>query len=193
MQLEEVFHGLHGAMMRGFDALIEGVKQVGYVVDGLYMPTPSRAAKDRRRLPETARLDHLRLYYDPDVATEIRGPDIWSSRAMTTEFFTLHNAWVQIAVTADSVVAGLGDRLLFTVVLEGSDGGPYAELASATVTTTGRTQVFTFPVLGSNDLSGMTRVVVYAADNANYTEEQPWVQRFISCKIDCLQVAGLQF
>lgn len=162
-------------------------------LQGLYMPTPEAALLQRRQLPESRVFENHALHYDSKIAAEIRGPQIWDSKCLDTDYFTLHNAYVLIQVGRDTVADGLGDRLVWTVVMEGHHGSPFAELDIAQLNSTGRTGVFRVPIMVQEDLSLQTRIALYAADNASYTEQEPWQQRFIDFRIDIVLVSGLKF
>ena len=162
-------------------------------LDGLYMPTPAEALRYRRQKPDSRTFDNHALYYDAGILAEIRGPEIWASRCLDTDYFTLHNGYVLIQVGRDTVADSLGDRLVWTVVMEGHHGSVFAELDIAQLNSTGRTGVFKVPLLVQEDLSLQTRIVLYAADNASYTEQHPWQQRFIDFTIETNLVAGLKF
>lgn len=159
---------------------------------GLYSPDPKFALQARATFREHEDLS-LALDYDATVATTRRGPKVWESRCLDTRGYTAHCAYCLITVMDDSVVAGLGDRQVFTLVLEGQCGSPFAELDTATINSTGRTGIFSIPLLASQDFSLQTRLVLYAADNATYTIQQPWIQRMLQARIDVVLVSGLTF
>lgn len=179
-------------MINGIASLSRQFAELQAQLQALYSPDPKAAVQHRASRSDKARLE-LTLDYNAAVATERRGPRVWDSACLDTRGYTLQCAYVQIEIIRDNVFTDLGDRRLLTVVFEGHAGSPFAELDEAAISSTGRTGLFTVPLLRSDDLSLQTRVALYAADNAQYTGPHPWAQRYIEIKIDVVLASGLSF
>lgn len=164
------------------------------LVGDLYLPTPAEGMATRQ-----VQSDYLQgqerfcaPWYDANAANEIRGREVWHSDPLLTKGYTQVEALCGLIIQADNVPANLGDRQLFEVVLEGTCGSAWAELATAVITSDGRTQRFPVPSLSAVTLSNAVRVVLYAADNAQYEQGPPAVRQLIM-DFDVILIAGVTF
>lgn len=165
---------------------------LGRRLDALYLPSPAEALLFRERQTDYTTELEVEALWDPNAANELRGREIWASDPLLTKGFTQIEAFVGLVVRRDNVAPNLGNRQLFTFVLQGTCGSAWVDLAEAIVRSDGRTKKFSVDTLSVVTLSNAVKVVVYLADNASY-QEPPAHDRTVLCDIDVLIEAGVTY
>jgi hypothetical protein len=161
-------------------------------IDQLWeQPPPEKAIDQRALLPFKQDKVKENIAYDVNQANEVRGREVFSTRALDTKGFTEHNCFVQIQVSRDTVPKPQLSRQLFTAVLEGAAGSAWSELDVQVVDSMGIPGTYTVPLLARKCLALATRFVLYAADNARY--EQYLVPRQLDFVVQGMLVSGLTY
>jgi hypothetical protein len=161
-------------------------------IDQLWeQPPPEKAVDQRALLPFKQDKVKEGLPYDPNQTTELRGREVFSTRALDTRGFTEHNCFVQIQVSKDTVPKPQSPRQLFTAVLEGAAGSAWSELDVQVVDSTGIPGTYLVPLLARKCLALSTRFVLYAADNARY--ERYLAPRLLDFTVQGMLVSGLTY
>ncbi|GAG28429.1 unnamed protein product, partial [marine sediment metagenome] len=112
------------------------------LLSGVFSPSPSEALKQRPFLPFRDHLVNHEIRVSGDVIAETRGDPIYISPALNTHGLTLQNTFVSVKVRRDTLPQPAGWTLLFTVVLEGTCGSSWVEIASAQLNSNGLRREF---------------------------------------------------